>query len=352
MTKQNTVVIDVVDPVAGDLRETVLTQQPNEVPFPIFEVNNGRQQKKMRLEEAASLPNFPNVLRTGLRPILLSEYAGYPSTYRLWMDSEPSDSEYEYGLEFRQFGELPYVEEDEPFPELKAKEDRSVYIQNRKRGARFNVTWEMLKFEKTGHIREQTQFLGRAMAQTVEKQAYDLITDTSNYTRTTSDNAVGNNYGTVTFSATGLLTGYDTLRTMFDRGSGMPLNVMPNTLICGIGLDLAARQLLTSANVGGMGDTDAVLTYGTGTSNPFRGWINQIIVTPFLGRYEWVLMEAGRAAKEFVTFETELLTQGAEGYDYFQKMTFGYRVARGFGMGMWNDRFAYFSNSTTAPTVT
>jgi hypothetical protein len=129
---------------------------------------------------------------------------------------------------------------------------------------------------------------------------------------------------------------------------------MPDTLLVGVGCEMAAKQLLTSTALSGMGDTDAVITYGTGVNNPWRGLVNRIVVTPELTKYEWVLMQRGKAVKKFVVDDLELLeeNQGANSSAYFERRAIRYRISKIYGVGMWNDRFAYYSNSTTAPTVT
>ena len=105
-----------------------------------------------------------------------------------------------------------------------------------------------------------------------------------------------------------------------------------------------------------MGDTDAVLTYGTGTSNPFRGIVNSILVSPFIGaayKYGWVLMEPRKAfmMQEVLPLELTQLTNTTD-WPYHQADVLEYKAREVYGVGVLNDRFAYFSSSVTAPTVT
>ena len=105
-----------------------------------------------------------------------------------------------------------------------------------------------------------------------------------------------------------------------------------------------------------MGDTDAVLTYGTGTSNPFRGIVDNILVSPFVGaaaKYGWVLLQPRKAfmMQEVIPLQLTQLTNTTD-WPYHQADVLEYKVREFYGVDVFNDRFAYYSDSTTAPTVT
>lgn len=346
-------IIDILDPQKGELKETIVEAKPAPQHDLLLEANG----RAMTLREAAEITtsDFPQLLRTGLRPILFSEYAAFPGTHMAWIGEERSDQEYETGIEANRLGKAPIVDENESYPEVTFKLDRSVQIHNQKRGFILPITWEMVRYDRTGMIRQAISDIAGALAYTEESDAYDVLGTSGNYTRnsTTGDNDIGANTAATTFSASGVNTAFNTLRTMKDRDSGRYLGIMPDTIVTGVGNEMAAKQLLLSPQLSGMGETDAVLTYGTGTSNPFRGMVNQIIVSPFLGQYEWVLMQRGKAIKKFVVEDLELLeeSQNANSSAYFERKAIRYRADKVYGIGMWNDRFAYFSTSSTAPTV-
>ena len=142
---------------------------------------------------------------------------------------------------------------------------------------------------------------------------------------------------------------------MKDRKSGVYFGVNPNTLIVAPRLEMAAKQLLLSPMLTPLPVSTAGAVYGTGTTNPFRGIVNQIIVSPRLGStYEWVLMEAKRAVMLQEVEGLQVLQESVgsvqhEGYFVYDKIRF--RVRDWFGVGMLNDRFAYYSSSSTAPAV-
>ena len=123
-------------------------------------------------------------------------------------------------------------------------------------------------------------------------------------------------------------------------------------------LAFAAKQLLLAPDIfraGTGGTSPAQEVYGTGTGNPFRGLINNIIVSPYFGTsFQWCLMQSRRAVMYQEVDPLQLLTgqvdyQNNEAYFVYDKIR--YRVRLWFGVGMLNDRFAFLSDSTTAPTV-
>jgi len=334
--------IEVVDPVAGDFRE--VTPDPVPVPPLRMQAHNGRT---MTLHEAAlATTQFPQLLRQGLRPLLFSQYEMEMRSSDAWIDEQRSNSQFETGIEANTLGTMPIVPEGAPYPRIQATLDRSVQIENKKYGAILPITWEMVRYDRVGIIRDLIADRAAAMVHTEEEQAYAVMTTTGNYTNS--------NTGTVTFSAVGLDTGLKAIRTQTDSKSGRKYNLRPDTLVCGVGNELAAKQLLASPFVGGMGDKDATVKHGTGTTNPFRGLIRQIVVSPWLGQYEWCLTVAGKGIRKFVVEDLELLEQDAAAnrYAYINEDSLLYRVRKVMGFGMWNDKFMYFSDSTTAPTIT
>lgn len=270
---------------------------------------------------------------------------------------ESSNKPAEDWLELARLGTLPIVGESDPYPEAEGAVDRTVRIANNKYGMIFSITEEMIKFDRINMIKQYPQDMGAAAKTTLEEQAYAVLTTAGNYTRnsTTGDNDVGANTGATTFSATGLLTAYTTLATMKDRRSGRYLNIMPDTLVVTPSLEWAAKQLLLSDSLVRAYGGAAQEVYGTGQTNVIRGAVKTIIVTPWLGTsYQWVLMQKNRAVVLQEVEPLQLLiddvrTVQNEAYFIYDKIR--YRVRLWFGVGMLNDRFAYFSSSTSAPSV-
>lgn len=345
--------IEIVDPQAGVVREAEFIQAPPSN-LAVLEAPT-RSGRRMTLQEVAenNLSIFPTLLRDGLRAITYDSYAGTPQTWNLWAQTQPSDKLSEDWLEESGIGILPEVSEGSPYPFIMEDLDRTVNIANSKRGGRIKVTEEMIFFNRTGVLRQQAQQLGRAMATTKEQIAYNTLTTTGNYVRnsTTGDNDIGANTAATTFSALGLELAFSTLQTMKDRKSGIYLGIRPDTLICGPRLQFAATQLLMSPEVSRVGGNTTNDVYGTGTTNPWRGAVTQIIVSPFVQSYAWVLMERMRAVVYQTVWPFQLLQSGmtADSPDYVSSDTIVYRGREFFGFGMLNDRFAYYSSSSTAP---
>ena len=350
-------IIRILDPQAGRLSESVIDE--NAAPAPVrglFEARPGMRQAS--LLEASVLNEFPVLLRDGIRSITFDSYAGTRVTWDQWVGVETSEKQSEDWVEENSIGELPVVPENGPYPEFKQDLDRTVNIRNYKRGGIIAVTEEMIRFNRTNLIKRQAQKLGRAAANTREQACYSVLTTAANYTRdtTTGDNDLGPNTAATTFSADGVNLALNVLRTMKDRKSGQYLGVNPDTLIVTPRLEMAAKQLLLSPvlQIPGDGVTTAKV-YGTGTNNPFRGMIGTIIVSPRLGSsYQWSLMEAKQAVILQVVDDLQILQEAAgqiqhEGYMRYDNVR--YRVRDWFGAGMLNDRFAYYSSSSSAPAV-
>lgn len=351
-----TKLIEILDPQAGKLRETVVNESSAPQTAPLFEVQAGR--KQFNLMEASTTGEFPTLLRDGLKAIVYESYAGTGTTWQQWAGFTPSDKQSEDWIESNALGELPVVHENAAYPEAKRDLDRTVNIRNDKRGMILSVTEELIRFNKVPQIRFDAAEAGRVAANTREQSCFSVLTTAGNYVRTTAagDNDVGNNTAATTFSAAGLVTALGVLRTMKDRKSGVFFGVNPDTLIVTPRLEFAAKQLLMSPAIQIPGDgVTTAKVYGTGTVNPFRGLVNQIIVSPRLGTtFQWVLMEARRAVLLQEVDGLQVLQESANQVQfegYFRYDTIRYRIRDWFGVGMLNDRFAYYSSATAAPAV-
>jgi hypothetical protein len=300
-----------------------------------------------------STANFPELLRQGVRFDSFLSYRGVPTTWQLFTAEMQSMKQKEQWLKDAGLGIPPIVHEGEDYPEATMNLDSSVEIVNYKRGYRMRVTEEMRRFDMVGKVRQIAQQVGRSFRMGEETAVYDVLTTAANYTRnsTTGDNDVGANTAATTFSPTGLLNAWRTLVTMKDRKSGDYLGVQPDTLIIGPALWFAAKQLINSPQVmriAADADGDKYEVYGTGTTNSFFDIVSRIIISPWHGSsYGWSLIEANRPLMFQRVAPFEIL-----GPDFKNiNDTWHYRARNWFGVGMLDDRFAYLSTSTTAPTV-
>lgn len=365
-----TKVYKVIDPQAGTIKDVTPQAKPaqlDESLLPYPRDHRGRitiDPQEVTLAETSSelsTANFPDALRMGLQVDLFTGYNEIPTTYQSWARVVNSSKQQEEYLFDSAIGLPPIVAEGQPYPEVSTDFDSGKIIANAKRGFIISVTEEMQKFDQVGKVREIAELLGRAMRREEEQRAMDVITTTSNYVRsnTNGDNdetvsGSGANYQAVTFSATGLITAFNILRTMKDRKTGIYLGVNPDTLIVTPKLWWAAQQLIGSNMTVRQGGNTTNEVYGTGGNNSFFNVVSNIIVSPEFGSsFGWWLGEARRA----VTFQRvegiSLLQEGmgAQTTGYFNRDVIRYRARNWYGVGMRDDRFAFLSTSTTAPVV-
>jgi len=360
---QATTVFKVLDVQAGRIEEvkpevkrTNLTEDM--IPFP--RDRRGRitvDPEKVDLTEAElSTYNFPDALRVGLQVDLFTGYNETPVTYPQFVRVVNSDKQQEEYLFDAAIGLPGIVNEGQPYPEIGTNFDSGLIIKNAKRGYIIPVTEEMQRFDQVGKVREIPDLLGRAMRRGEEQDVMNIITTAANYVRsnTTGDNDEGANTAATTFSATGLITAFNVLRTMKDRTSGQYLNVSPDTLICGPKLWWAVNQLLNGATGSRQGGNTTNEVYGTSTINSFFNAVSTIIVSPeFSSSYAWWMGQSKRAVTfqrvDPITMMVE--SMGSQSENYFLRDVIRYRVRNWYGVGMRDDRFAYFSSSSAAPLV-
>ena len=327
------------------------------------EVLDGRSKARLSdLLETLTTSQMAVLLQDGLRAIMFNSFAGVPTTWEQFCRRETSDKEQETWVELGRLGTLGKVGEGAPYGRVRPELLPQRAVRNWKYGDILEITEEMLKFDRTGLIRQLADDQGARAAQTIEEAVYTELLTAARYAHTSADNDVGNNTGTTTFSAQGLITAFTTLATMKDPRSGRYLGIRPDTLICGPSLEFAARMLLFSPSL--MRVTGAATAptqqniYGTGQDNVFRGMVKNLIVSPYVhqlgGQWMWVLLQAGRP---MIMQEVEPLqilqatARDASNEGYFQKDSFAYRVRVWFGVGFTDDRYGYFSDSTTAPAI-
>lgn len=366
MTINTTKILDILDVQSQTVRETVIEHDAKgaelaEALLPYPRDARGRITiDPERLTEAPNgglnTSNFPDALRMGIQADLFSSYNEMQVTYPQFARVVSSNKQQEEYLKDSPFGLLPVVDEGQNYPEAVTSFDSGVIIRNYKRGYLVSVTEEMQMFDQVGKVRETAELMGRAARLTEEQDVMNVITTTGNYTRnsTTGDNDGGANTQTLTFSPEALITAFNILRTMKDRKTGVYLNVMPDTLIVAPKLEWGVRQLLASSQVGGFGDADATVVYGQGVNNPFFSVVRRVIVSPQFGsNFEWALMESNRAVVFQRVMPLQVLQEGMNPAttSYIERDVIRFRVRNFYGVGMRDDRYAFFSNSSTKPTI-
>jgi hypothetical protein len=363
MTVDKAQIINILDAERGVFTEETIQGeslnglQENMIPYP-RDARGRMTIDHERLMEAATTAKFPDLLRMGVRFDVFNSYNETPVTYPLFTRDVPSTKQKEEYLKDAALGIAPIVAEGQPYPEVEMELNDGVEVPNHKRGYIIPVTEEMQRFDQLGKVRQLSESIGRSLRLTEELAVMDVLTTTGNYTRnsSTGDNDEGANTQTLAFSATSLITAFNVLSTMKDRKTGVKLGVMPNTLIIAPKLKWAAVQLILSRELQrvGQGADNAQNVYGGGTNNPFFNMVDQIIVSPHLGdSYQWSLMERNRAIyfQRVDPVDVQIADRSMMNESYITRDVIRYRGRTWFGVGMVDDRFAFYSDTTSAPEI-
>lgn len=369
MTIQTTKLIEVLDANYGAIRETILRQDdetPNgvitEAPYPrgkYGEMTINPEHVDLSLTEAAvgglSVDNFPDLLRMGVQFDALTGFNEMPTVYERLVRVRPSTKHQEEYQDDEGIGLLPVVAEGQPYPEAAVSMGVGTTIRNHKRGMIIPVTIEAQKFDQLGKVRETAELLGRAARFTREQQVMNVLTTTTNY-NSKNNNALGeNNQQDLDFTPTNLNLALAAMMTQRDRTSGQFLGVMPRLLLIGPLLERFARMLIGSPEIMRAANTGASSeVYGGGTNNPFFGVVSQIVVSPsFSSSYDWLLLDPSRAVYFQTVENINVQVEGAAmtSESWLIRDVIRYKVQDWYGVGMRDDRFAFFSNNTTAPAA-
>ncbi len=333
----------------------------------IMEVLEGRSRHRLSdlyesvLREDVSTGEFAALLQDGLKTIMFSEFAGYPTTWEQFTNRTTSNKQQEIYVQLGRIGTMPKKEPGEAYREVRPELLPTASIRNYQYGDMLTITEEMLKFDQTNLIQQLAADQGQRAAQTIEEAVYTALLVTGSYDKTTAagDNDIGNNTGSGGLSPANLVTAITTLSTMKDPRSGRYLGIRPDTLIVTPADEFYVRQLLFSSQimrVPGTGTPNASDVYGQGTTNPFSGQIKNLVVSPYMASlgtsHAWVLCQSRR----LITYQEvepvqiiQATAKDASNEGYFTSDAFRYRVRCWFGVGIIDSRFGYYSNSTTAP---
>lgn len=366
MSENQTKVIDIIDPVAGKIRETVIESRgPAHVDYdPIKEL---RKQINLKIAESGgemdfreafvNTPDAANLLRDGIRFYAFTSYRELPQEWTGFCRVETSNRPQEEYLLDASVGLLPAVRSGEPTPTVISGFDKGVTVKNYMYAGMAEVTGDDIRFDRLGKIRQIAAELGRAARMTETQQVYNVLTTTTNYVRnsTTGDNDIGANTAATTFSGAGLELAFATISTAKDRKSGQYLGLRPDTIVCAPRLEIPVKQLLLSAEVQRASANNAAEVRGTGTENLYRGMITKIIVTPWIGTtWQWALLDSTVAPMVFQRVEPLTVMEEAQGVTseaYLTRDVIRYKAMTYFGVAIIDDRAMYYSSSSTTAAV-
>lgn len=135
---------------------------------------------------------------------------------------------------------------------------------------------------------------------------------------------------------------------LFRDDQGMPLGILPDTLLVGPRLRWTAMELLESQVV--------VVKGGSGTSTPYRNVLQgalRLVVSPYITGNQWFVLDTSRAVRAVilqersdVPVEFSALEDPSVSESVFLRdvVYYGARARYGVGYGLWQT--AYGSNAT------
>lgn len=365
---KDTKIIDVVDARAGDFRERAPSPEQElfeaaqkakrfHKPFAFREaqLSNGRPTRLKLMEALVQQPDAANMLRSDIRFMAFTAFAEMPVTYTQFTKTVPSDNEVEAYLRDAALGRIPRVRSGEASPYLLSSFEGEAKIENFAYRGRVKVLGNDIRFDKIGKIRQTAELMGRSARVTEEAEVYDVVTTSSNYTRsnTSGDNDVQANYqSSYAVTHENFEKGMATISTAKDRKSGQYLGMMADTVLCGPLSEWAWRKLLNSERMQGAGGAD---TTERGDLNVFRGAIRRIVVCPYFSTsYDWALLDSrqdGLYKQDVEPFGVMQTTQTADSDAWRVLDAVEYAVSGFFGVGFVDDRPWFYAENSTRPTL-
>lgn len=310
------------------------------------------------LHEAFVLtPDAFSLLRDGVRFMTFMAYAAQERTFGGFTSVIPSSRPQEEYLRDAMMGTIPQVQSGKVAPLLISNLEGGALIKNFRYAGMVEVTGDDLRFDRIGKLRQIAPELGRAARNTEEAAVYGAITTSGNYVRnsTTGDNDVGANYQTLTFNGVNLETALSIISTTKDRKSGSYMGLKADTLIVSPKLEWAAKQLLLADALMRVGGNTTNEVRGTGTTPIYRGTVSNLVVSPWFGTgFQWALMDSSRMSlvyQEVDPFNVLQETMDAQSEAWLTRNVVRWLLQGYFGLGFVDDRPWFFSDSTTAPTV-
>lgn len=352
--------IKIEDVQAGRLSESILANYDPiaDLEHKLMETMVSKKLTRGQVKEAFVMtPDAFSLLRDGIRFLSFLAYANTPRTFSAFTQINSSDRPQEEYLRDAMMGVLPQVPSGTTAPFLMSNLEGAALIKNYRYAGMVKVTGDDLRFDRVGKMRQIAPELGRAARMTEEAAVYAVISTTSNFVRsnTTGDNDVGANTQTLTFSGIGLETALSILSTSKDRKSGSYLGLSADTLIVTPKLEFAAKQLLLADALVRASANNAAEVRGTGQTPIYRGRVTNIIVSPWFGKdFQWALCDGSRASlifQEVEGFNVVQETMGPASESWLTRDEIRWLVQGYFGVGLVDDRPWFYSDSTTAATV-
>jgi len=357
--KEITIQRGINDQISG-FKDTVIEPKPlleTYDPFAKLLEREGSSFPMRLLETMVLKPDAANMLRDGIRFLAFSQIASMGQPWKQLVRMESSSKPEEMYLRDSALGVIPIKNSGEDVDFTNRSFEGSTKVTNYLYRLGVIVTGDDIKFDRIGVIRQIATDLGRSAVVTEDDAFFTDIQTTGNFTRnsTTNDNDIGANTAATTFNALGLDLAMATISTSKDRKTGHYLNYHADTILTTPRMEWPVKQMLMSPILMRAADTGAAEVRGMGTTNPYTGTLQRIIIHPKVGTsYQWNLVDSTAYSYVWQTVDPWQILQENQieaSEAWLVRNAIRYVIMGYFGHGIIDDRAWYCSSSTTAPTV-
>jgi hypothetical protein len=226
----------------------------------------------LKLREAGSASDFPNILGNEMHKMALPSYAAVKTTWEKWCSTEPNIQDFKenYRIATSETEDLEEVLPGHPAKESTFDESRTNY-KIKKFEKVFGIPWELLINDDIGAIKQQPQRWYRSAARTIAKFAVAFLTGRS------ASSAVTGALGETTLAAA-----INEFKKRTDSKTSEILGIAPKYLVVPPDLEITGKKILNSTNLIaiGVGSTAAVQGSYNAVNKAESGL--ELLVEPFL----------------------------------------------------------------------
>jgi hypothetical protein len=281
----------------------------------------------------ATLADWNAALGNAMNRMLVRDYGEMAlDTWKAFVDIVPlNDFRKVSRIRIGGWTNLQTVNENQNYPSLSGgNQDAVIEYLGLKKGGLISVTWEMIRNDDIGAIKQAIRDLARAAAQTLHEFIYDLVNPAINgviYDSVALYHSTHNNLLTDALSNNSLSNARKKLKKQTRPGANKPLGTRARYLLIPSDLEETAYEILT-ASYGQYNETPSFLQ---------AQGIQAITVDYWADANNWVLVGDKRDivgieigfldGKE----EPELLAQDVPAGDWFYKDALTYKVRFVFG---------------------
>lgn len=202
---------------------------------------------RVRVTESLGSASFPEVLGDAVQRRLVKEY-NTPHAYDVWRDLVSvvpvADFRSQERTRFGGYGDLPVVDEGDPYTALTSPTDEKATYAISKRGGTEDLTLEMIANDDVSAVRRIPLNLARAAKRTVSKFVLDFLKDNPTiYDGVALFHASHGNLGTAALDATTVETGRKAMKRQTELDSGVRLGIGPRFLWVPDELEAGAHDL-------------------------------------------------------------------------------------------------------------